>query len=514
MRNFKSSLKNEYLPIFFTSAFIGIIVGIIVGFFNFALRFLSSSSVSIYSFVQNNPLFMPLLFLGLVAFALLMNFIHKNTPAVRGGGMPQTIAMCKGQVKYKWYKVLWSNIVCSFSSFFCGLPVGAEGPSMFVGASAADGAHKTLKLRPYTKQYLVSAGASAGLSATFNAPLAGIIFTIEKVHRKFSPLLLFVVCIAVVFSTITINLISSFWGGAKTFFDFPFLADIPFEYFWMLALIGLGIGLCAVGFQLLLVKTQKFLDTKTKHFPYWLRLLLAFVLTGVCGLLILDSLTGGHALIEKIANLDFAITALLVLLAVKLFLITICYNSGATGGLFVPSLCIGALAGGIFGHLLMLCGLPSDFYSTIVCISMLSFLAGTTHAPISSLVLLIEITGFSGNLLAAGTTIIISFMVCLVLRRKSLYEEQVDRLVLNSGFSEDETSLSKAFTISENSILIDKRVSDVFLPQTVDISSIKRENKTIVSSAETRFKAGDEIKFIYQKNNKEEIEEYIKDIIN
>ena len=62
--------------------------------------------------------------------------------------------------------------------------------------------------------------------------------------------------------------------------------------------------------------------------------------------------------------------------------------------------------------------------------------------------------------------------------------------------------------------MIDKRVSDVFLPQTVDISSIKRANKTIVSSAETRFKAGDEIKFIYQKNNKEEIEEYIKDIIN
>lgn len=496
----------------FTSAFVGIVIGIIVGLFNLALKFFSGLSVDIYAFVKENPLFIPLLFAVLVLFAMIMHLIHQKNPSARGGGMPQTIAMCKGEAKYKWYNVLWGTISCSFMSFACGLPVGAEGPSMFVGSAAADGAHKTMKLRPYTHKYLVSAGASAGLAATFNAPLAGIIFTIEKVHRKFSPLLLFVVGIAVIFSTITINLLSLLWGGQALFFDFPFLADIPFEFFGMLALLGVVVGFCAVGFQLLLVKTQKFMDKKTKQFPYWVRLICIFVLTGIVGLLLTDAITGGHDLIEKIASLDFAIISLLVLLVVKLFLITICYNSGATGGLFVPSLCIGALVGGICGHLMVLCGLPAELYATIVCISMMGFLSGTTHAPISALVLMIEISGFTGNLLSSGLVIIISFVTALILRRKSLYEEQVDRIVENSGHKEDGTSISQTLKVQENSVLIGKRVSDVFLPKFVDVSSVIRKGKTIVSDSETRFQSGDKIEFIYQKHNAEEIEQFLNDI--
>ena len=512
MKEFKRSLKNEYLPMLFTSAFVGIVVGVVVGLFNLALKFLSGLSVDIYTFVKENPLFIPLLFTVLVMFALVMYFIHKKNPAAQGGGMPQTIALCKGEAKYKWYKVLWGNITCSFMSFFCGLPVGAEGPSMFVGSATADGAHKTMRLRPYTNKYLVSAGASAGLAATFNAPLAGIIFTIEKVHRKFSPLLLFVVGIAVICSTITINLLSLLWGGQALFFDFPFLTDIPFEYFGLLAILGVVIGLFAVLFQLILVKTQKFMDKKTKQFPFWLRLVCAFVLTGITGLLLTDAITGGHHLIEKIVSLDFAVVSLLVLLVVKLFLITICYNSGATGGLFVPTLCVGALFGGICGHLMLLCGLPSELYATIVCVAMMGFLSGTTHAPISALVLLIEISGFSGSLLSSGFVIILAFITALILRRKSLFEEQVDRIVERSGQKEDKASVSRTIKVQENSVLIGKRVSDIFLPKFVDISSIIRGRKTIVSDSETRIHAGDKIEFIYQESCQDEIDKYLDDV--
>ena len=496
----------------FTSAFVGIVIGVIVGLFNLALKFFSGLSVDIYTFVKENPLFIPLLFAVLILFAMIMHLIHEKNPTARGGGMPQTIAMCKGEAKYKWYHVLWGTVSCSFMSFACGLPVGAEGPSMFVGSAAADGAHKTMKLRPYTHKYLVSAGASAGLAATFNAPLAGIIFTIEKVHRKFSPLLLFVVGIAVIFSTITINLLSLLWGGQSLFFHFPFLADIPFEFFGMLALLGVIIGICAVGFQLLLVKTQKFMDNQTKQFPYWVRLICAFVLTGITGLLLTDAITGGHGLIEKIASLDFAILSLVVLLVVKLFLIAVCYNSGATGGLFVPSLCIGALVGGICGHLMLLCGLPAEFYATIVCISMMAFLSGTTHAPISALVLMIEISGFTGNLLSSGIVIILAFVVALIIRRKSLFEEQVDRIIKSSGQKEEGVSVSKTLKIGKNSVLIGKRISDVFLPKFVDISSIVRDNRTIVSDSETRIHPDDKIEFIYQQQNAEEIEKFLDDV--
>lgn len=512
MSNFSRSFKNEYFPSTISAISIGIIVGLIVGLFNKCLSLISKASVSIYSFTQEHPTFLPLLFCGLIALALMMAFIHKHYPQVRGGGMPQTIAMSKGETRYKWYKVLWSNITCSFMSFFAGLPVGAEGPSMFVGASSADGVWKTFRYRPYIRKYLVTAGASSGFSATFNAPLAGILFAIEKVHRKFSPLLLYVVGIAVIFSTITIHLLNMAWGGVEHFFDFSFLSTVELKYVWILLILGIVVGVCAVLFQILLTKTQQFTDKKTKQFPFWVRLLCAFILTGLLGFFFIDALTGGHSLIEKVSNFDFSIKAIAILLVIKLFLITLCYNSGATGGLFIPSLCVGALIGGLCGHLFVLMGMPSELYTTIVCFSMLGFLTGTTHAPMSSLVLLLETTSFSGNLLSCGVVIVVSYCTSLIFKQKSLYEEQVERLIKNNGFNENEPAITKHIEVTEQSVLINKRVSDVFLPQSVDICSIKRNGEKIVSDSETRFQIGDKVQFIYQGSNKESIGKYLKDI--
>ncbi len=506
-------IKNEYWPATVSAVIIGIAVGIIVGLFNLCLNFLSTTAVTIYTGVKDNLFLLPVFFGGLILLAVLMAFIHKKHPQVRGGGLPQTIALSKGEVKYKWYKVLWSNIVCSFMSFFAGLPVGAEGPSMFVGSASANGVWKTCGYRPFMRKYLITAGASSGLAATFNAPLAGILFAIEKIHRKFSPLLLYIVGIAVIFSTIVFHLLDLLFGSSiEPFFNFEFLSVFPFELFWVLIILGGVIGLSAVLFQLILTKTQSFTDKHTTKFPYWFRLICAFVLTGAIGLFFIDAITGGRWLIENVASVDFSVQLIGILLLIKLFLITICYNSGATGGLFIPSLCVGALVGGLCGHLLIQCGLSPDYYTSIVCFSMLGFLTGMTHAPMSSLVLLIEMSGFTGNLLSCGIVIVGAYSVALVLRPKSLYEEQVDRLVKNTGYDENEPAKTKHIEVTEKSVLIGKRVSDIFLPQSVAISSITRNEKKIVSDSETRFKIGDKVQFIYQGACKEKVGMYLKDI--
>ena len=118
---FSNNLRKEYLPLFFASIFVGIVVGLIVGLFNKLLKLISGYSVEIYSFVQDNLIFIPLLFIGIILLAFLMHIIQRKNPQVRGGGIPQTIALSKGEIKYKWYQVLWSNIVCSSISFFGGL---------------------------------------------------------------------------------------------------------------------------------------------------------------------------------------------------------------------------------------------------------------------------------------------------------------------------------------------------------------------------------------------------------
>ena len=95
---------------------------------------------------------------------------------------------------------------------------------------------------------------------------------------------------------------------------------------------------------------------------------------------------------------------------------------------------------------------------------------------------------------------------------QSLYEEQVDRLVKMSGFDENCKSTFKTIKLTENSVLIGKRVGDIFLPQAIDMSSIKRNGELIVSDSETRFLPNDEVTFICQINNKNDVDDFLNDI--
>lgn len=513
-KQFLSKLKYIVVPVIAYGGVAGIFTGFIVSLFNLCANFLSGKSSEIYAYVAEHPAFIPLLFAGLIVLALAMYAIHKACPHVRGSGMVQAEGVMRGLVTLKWLRTLIATITGSFISFFAGLSLGSEGPSVQIGAMTAQGASELMGSRPARKRYITTGGASAGLAVAFNAPLTGIIFALEEAHRRFTPMILMTASSSVISGTITYRLLSTLWGaGDKVLFDMGYITPIATADSWMLLILGVVCGATAIFFNFALVRTQRFTDKIEKKFPYWLRLILVFVLTGVTGLVLSDVNGGGHGLIIKIANLDFTWQMLILLLAVKLIMIIFCYNSGATGGLFIPMLAIGALVGGLCGKLFIAMGLDEVYYKAIVCIAMTTFFGASVRAPITAIVLIVEITGYSAGFLSSAIAIFSAYMVAELLGNRPIYDSMLARFVQIQNKGTTIKTVTFEVQIELGAFLVGKSVSDILWPANCLVKSLTRGEEHIVPDGETLIEVGDILNIEVETNNPKKSYAYIKDLV-
>lgn len=126
-----------------------------------------------------------------------------------------------------------------------GLSLGREGPSIQIGAVAAQGLSRLMGRTRMEERYLITSGASAGLAAAFNAPLAGTMFALEELHRNFSGAVL----LPTMASAISATIVSQFFFGSATSFSFPLLVHLPSEYLWCVALIAVSCGFAGIVFN-------------------------------------------------------------------------------------------------------------------------------------------------------------------------------------------------------------------------------------------------------------------------
>lgn len=513
-KTFIYKLKHVVLPVLCYGGVAGIFVGFLVSVFNLAATYLSHSSNNLYVWFRNNPAFIPILFISLAALALLMAVLHKYVPQVRGSGIPQTEGVIRGLVTFKWLRVLLATIAGSFISFFAGLPLGSEGPSVQIGAATADGVSKAMRSRLAWQRYVITGGASAGLAVAFNAPLTGIIFALEEAHRRFTPMILLSASSSVILGTFTYRLFSKLWGaGDKTLFNMGTIVPLSTNYLWCLLIVGIVCGVIAIFFNWMLIKSQAVLDKHTKKFPYWARLLIVFLLTGVVGLVLLDANGGGHDMILKVAHLDFSIQMILLLFAVKMIMILFSYNSGATGGLFIPMLAIGALLGGMCGKLFIVMGMPQEFYKAVVCISMTTFFGASVRAPITAIVLIVEITGFSPDFLASAVAIFTAYLVAELLGNKPIYDSMLERFCKIEKQDKILTTVEFTVEIEVGAFLIDKCINDILWPANCLVQNLVRGESEIVPDGETRIQLGDKLIIKAETDNEEETYKYLKGLI-
>lgn len=340
--------------------------------------------------------------LGLLLIAWLTQNVFKNT---EGSGIPQAIAALSMQThiaraRVLSLKVAVGKILLTIMGLFSGASIGREGPTVHVGASIM---YSLRKVAPFhgrdTIRALVLAGGAAGISAAFNTPLAGIMFAIEEMSRSFEERTSGTLTISVILAGITALAIL----GNYTYFGTSTANVLPSALgTWVsVAVCGVLGGLLGGSFSTLLVMGSRYLASFARKHP--------LLLAGICGVLIsfLGWLSHGETFGTGYDQAKVLVTGSSTTLQGDYFLYkyaatVVSYLSGIPGGIFAPSLSVGAGMGADLAQ-----WLPAPF-AAVVLLSMVGYFTGVVQTPITALIIVMEMTDNSSMLMPLMATALIA----------------------------------------------------------------------------------------------------------
>lgn len=492
------------LKVFFEGIIIGLFSGLIIVAFRYCLEWAESLRELILRSANLYSSKMILLILGLGFIAFLLNLIVKTEPLVSGSGIPQVKGVLSGHLKLKWARVLILKFVGGVLAIGAGLSLGREGPSVQIGAAVGQGVSRLLGRLKIEEKFLITSGASAGLAAAFNAPLAGVIFSMEELNKNFSPAIL----MSAVGASLSADFVTKVFYGSTSAFNFPILPILPINYYLYLIGLGLIIGLFGGFFNRSLLKT---LEIREKiGLSNTLIILVSLLIAGLLGYILPEVLGGGNHLIDSLSKSNFSISLLIILVLAKFLFTLISYGTGVPGGIFLPILAIGALTGNIYGDLIVKIFHVSPYYTNnFIIFAMAAYFTAVVKAPITGSILITEMTGSFSHLWALITVSTVAYLASDLLRTKPIYEALYDRILTKKGniISSKETMLLIETVICLGSKISGKRVKQVVWPKHCLLVNIKRGDQELIPQGDTLLYAGDHIFALVSENRAVDIEQ-------
>lgn len=355
---------------------VGGIGGLVVLLYRMCLEYAGKWLNMILEYARQSPIRIAAWFLILIAMAWLVGKLVNYEPMISGSGIPQLEGEMVGKLEQKWWKVLPAKFVGGFLCLLGGLALGREGPSIQLGAMVGKGISRGMDRGKTEERFLLTCGASAGLSAAFHAPLAGVMFSLEEVHKNFSVSVL----LSVMTASLTADFLSSTVLGIDSVFQFDIVKALPQEYYWMIVALGIVLGATGAFYNWFTLKVQslynnaKFLNTTTK-------LIIPFVCAGILGFTAPELLGSGHALIEYLTNTDVMLGTVLFILIGRFLFSAVSFGSGAPGGIFFPLLVLGGFIGGTFATVgVQFFGLDAMYINNFVLLAMAGYFAAIVRA--------------------------------------------------------------------------------------------------------------------------------------
>lgn len=489
-RNTLSNWHNFRLKIIFESIVVGACSALIVVFYRYALEKALSFSKYLYRFQIAHLWFIPIWLIILVMAALLVGLLVYRNPMISGSGIPQVEGVLLRKLDMNWWKVIVGKFVGGVICIGAGLSLGREGPSIQIGAAAGEGISRIFKRAKMEEKFLITSGASAGLSAAFNAPFAGVIFALEEVHKNFSP----IVMTSALAASITADFISKHFFGLKPMFNFQHITPIPLDKYGYILILGIIVGILGVIFNKTLLGTQALYKKQAWLSPI-ARPIIPFLMAGVLGLVLPQVLGGGHELISLISETPLSIKLLLIVLVVKFFFTMISFGSSAPGGIFLPMLVIGALIGVLYGDLIhSFFGFDKQFIVNLMILAMAGYFSSIVKAPITGCILITEMTGSFSHLLSISTVCLTAYVIAEIAHSKPIYESLLERLLSNG--SKEFQGESKVKVIIETAVCLGsclegKAIKEVAWPSKCLLVGIKRGDVEIIPKGDTLINAGD-----------------------
>jgi CIC family chloride channel protein len=351
--------------------------------------------------------------------SLLMGYLlYRYFPDARGSGVPQTKAALYAREGRITAATMFGKFFCTSATLASGIPLGREGPTVQVGAGIASVLGRHLGLRPEKVKALIPVAAAAAIAAAFNTPLAAVLFALEEIVGDLHAPVLGSVVLAAATSWGVLRLLL----GNDPLFKVPQYQLVnPWE-FAIYAVLGVAGGLLSVAFtKLLLGMRERFLRFPHKTLPF--QPVIGGVLVGLMGWFVPQVLGVGYEHVGAVLNGGMALRLMVLLLVLKLFAVTTSYASGNAGGIFGPSLFLGAMLGGTIGgmaHTLF----PNHTATpgAYALVGMGTVFAGIVRAPMTSVVMIFEITRDYAVIVPLMISNLVSLFIASRLQKQPIYE--------------------------------------------------------------------------------------------
>ena len=404
---------------------VGLVGGFVVLLYRLALTFAGDWLVKILSYMKGNPFRCVVWFLILAALAWIVGKLVKWEPMISGSGIPQVEGEIAGRLSQNWKRVLPAKFAGGFLCMLGGLSLGREGPSIQLGAMAGQGISRALGRGKREEKFLMTCGASAGLSAAFHAPLAGMMFAVEEIHKTFSiPILL-----PVMTASVTADYIASHILGLDPVFRFQITEYLPQNYYWLLILLGILVGVSGVFYNWGMLKAQE-LYRKIPFMKETGRLLIAFLTAGVLGIVMPWVLGSGSGLIVSLTQGEMVLGMVVLTLVMKFLFSAVSFGSGAPGGIFFPLLILGALIGAVFAMAgVEFFGLAPVYVNNFVLLGMTGFFTAIVRAPLTGIILLFEMSGSISQMLSLSIVSVTAYIVATLMRSEPIYDSLLKRIL-------------------------------------------------------------------------------------
>jgi chloride channel protein, CIC family len=345
---------------------------------------------------------------GAILLGLLFRFAGKGVHVLGVARVMERMTYHQGHFTLRGFVLQFVGAAIALIS---GQSVGREGPHVFLGAAAGSLMGQYFSLPNNTIRTFVGCGTAAGIAASFNTPLAGVIFALEVVLMEYTVASFIPVILAAVVATTVSNLVL----GSTASFIVPVMKMGSLSDLLLVIILGIVAGTVSALFIHLL---QHF-TRSSKNIPIWWRLLLAGVLMGLSGMLIPQLMGIGYDTVEQALNGHLAIGLLLLLVVSKLLATSIVIGLGVPGGMIGPTLFIGAMLGAATAKIFLL--LPFDLHTEagfFALLGMGAMMSASLQAPLAALVAMLELTDNPAVILPGMLAVVVSGVTASELFRK------------------------------------------------------------------------------------------------
>ncbi len=403
---------------------VAIVIGVLCGFGGVGFRYLVELMHLVFwgdwhatpSYLAGLPVWR-LILIPALGGLIVGPIVYILVREARGHGVPEVMAAVATQDGVIRGRVALAKSFASAVTIGSGGSAGPEGPIIQIGSAIGSKVGQVFQVSRKRLRTFVACGAAAGLAATFNAPIAGSLFAVEVILGQFGVAQFGPIVISAVIATV----ISRHYLGGEAVFSVP-----PYELVSAMELgpyliLGVVCGLMSVVLIRVLYRTEDAFE----HFnrcPNWMKPMIGGLMLGLMGWMIPHVYGDGEFVINMILNDQLTWWLLLALVFAKLAATAFTLGSGGSGGVFAPSLFLGAAAGGVVGFLVVTvmgdsAGAPGGY----ALVGMGGLVAGTIHAPITAIIMIFEITDSYQIILPLMLVCIISILISTRFNRESIY---------------------------------------------------------------------------------------------